>query len=311
MPARVDFSALAPARPGLGVWVALATVYLVWGSTYLAIKVALESFAPLFMCAVRFLVAGGVLYGALRLLGHAAPTRDESRAAAIMAAFLLVGGTGCVVLAEQWVDSGMTALIVAATPLWTALFAALRGGWPTRREGLGLVVGFLGVASLHLDANLAVRPLGAGLLLVASSSWAYGSLLGSTLSLPRGLMAPAVEMLWGGLYLAGMSLVFEPLPAAWPTGRAAAALAYLASFGSIAAFSAYLYLLAHARPALASSYAYVNPVVALALGWGLAGEPIAPGTGWAALLVVVGVVLVVGAGTGAPKLSQTGPGADT
>jgi drug/metabolite transporter (DMT)-like permease len=283
---------ISPARGRLGVVAALLAVYVVWGSTYLAIRVALEGFPPFLMAGVRFVLAGAVLYAWLRLRGTAAPTRAQWGGAALVGGLLLLGGNGGVVVAEQWVASGLTALGVATVALWSALFAGMWGQWPRRLEWVGLAVGFAGVALLNLEGNLRANPMGAVALLVATMSWAFGSMWSRHLDLPRGLMAAAAEMLAGGGLLMVASVVCrEGLPPA-PSGRAWLALAYLIVFGSWVGFSAYLYLLRRVRPAVATSYAYVNPIVAMFLGVVFAGERITP-TEWLAMPVILaGVALV-------------------
>jgi drug/metabolite transporter (DMT)-like permease len=264
------------ARFGFLVVVALLAVYVVWGSTYLAIRVALEGFPPFLMAGLRFLVAGGVLYLVLRLRGAPAPRRTQWGSATVVGGLLLLGGNGGVVVAEQWVASGLAALGVATVALWSAIFSGLWGQWPRRLEWVGLAVGFGGVALLNLEGNLRASPAGAVALLVATVSWAFGSMWSRHLDLPAGLMASAAEMLAGGsLLLVASVLVGEKVPRAIGT-RPLLALAYLVVFGSWVGFSAYLYLLRRVRPAVATSYAYVNPVIAMALGVAFAGERITP-----------------------------------
>jgi drug/metabolite transporter (DMT)-like permease len=279
-------------KPGWLVLVSLLAVYVVWGSTYLAIRVALEGFPPFLMAALRFLLAGGVLYIVLRLRGMPAPRRRQWGSAALVGGLLLLGGNGGVVMAEQWVASGLAALGVATVALWSAIFAGLWGQWPRRLEWVGLAVGFAGVALLNLEGNLRASPAGAVALLVATTSWALGSMWSRHLELPSGLMAPAAEMLaGGGLLLLASVLVGETVPSAVPA-RPLLALSYLVVFGSWVGFSAYLYLLRRVRPAVATSYAYVNPVIAMTLGVAFAGEHITPSE-WIAMPVILGGVALV------------------
>jgi drug/metabolite transporter (DMT)-like permease len=282
---------LASLRNNLGVVAALLAVYIVWGSTYLGISIAIEGFAPFQMLGVRFTIAGIVLYTVLRARGAPAPSRKQWTASAVVGGLLLGGGTGSVAFAEQWVASGLAAVWIATMPLWMALFAGLTGRWPNRREWLGLGVGVAGVLLLNREGNLQANPIGAVALTFATLSWALGSVLSRHLSLPSGLMASAAEMLIGGALLLAISIVTgEKLPS--PTGRSVLALAYLIVFGSLIAFSAYGYLLRKVRPALATSYAYVNPVVAVMLGVGLAGEPISL-IGIVAMLAILAAVALV------------------
>jgi drug/metabolite transporter (DMT)-like permease len=272
---------------------ALVAVYVVWGSTYLAIRIALEGFPPFLMAGARFLVAGGVLFAALWLRGAPAPTLRQWRGAAIVGGLLLLGGNGGVVVAEQWVGSGLAALGVATVALWSALFAGFWGQWPKGLEWIGLAVGFAGVALLSLEGGLRASPAGALTLLVATLSWAFGSMWSRRLDLPSGLMASAAEMVAGGVMLLLASVAFGEKVGKVPQARPWLALVYLIVAGSWIGFSAYMYLLRHVRPALATSYAYVNPVIAMGLGVLIGGERIAANE-WAALPVILaGVALVV------------------
>jgi drug/metabolite transporter (DMT)-like permease len=272
---------------------ALLALYLVWGSTYLAIRFALEGLPPFLLAGVRFVVAGGALFAFLWLRGAPAPSARQWRNAALIGGLLLLGGNGGVVLAEQWVASGLTALGVATVALWSALFAGFWGQWPRRLEWVGLAVGFAGVALLNLEGNLRASPRGALVLLVATVSWAFGSMLSRRLDLPAGLTAPAAQMLAGGaLLMVAAVLTGEAVPSAIAL-RPLLAFIYLVVFGSWIGFSAYLYLLRRVRPALATSYAYVNPVIAMFLGVAFAGEHI-EATEWLAMPVILsGVALVV------------------
>jgi drug/metabolite transporter (DMT)-like permease len=279
-------------KHGWLVVLSLLAVYVVWGSTYLAIRVALEGFPPFLMASVRFLLAGGVLYLVLRLRGVPGPGRRQWGSAALVGGLLLLGGNGGVVLAEQWVASGLAALGVATVALWSAIFAGFWGQWPRRLEWFGLAVGFAGVALLNVEGNLRASPAGAVALLVATTSWALGSMWSRHLDLPPGLMASAAQMLAGGVLLLLASVVVgERVPRAVPA-RPLLALAYLVVFGSWVGFTAYLYLLRRVRPAVATSYAYVNPVIAMALGVAFAGERITLSE-WVAMPVILGGVALV------------------
>ena len=272
---------------------ALLAVYVIWGSTYLAIRIALEGLPPLLMAGVRFLIAGGVLFAVLWLRGAPAPSPRQWGNAALVGGLLLLGGNGGVVVAEQSVASGLTALGVATVALWAALFAGLWGQWPKRLEWVGLAVGFAGVALLNVGGGLRASPVGALALLVAPVSWALGSMWSRRLDLPGGLMVSAAEMIGGGaMLLAASRAVGERIPGALSL-RPSLALAYLIVFGSWIGFSAYLFLLRRVRPAIATSYAYVNPVVAMVLGVALGGEHI-EGSEWAATPVILAGVALVG-----------------
>lgn len=272
---------------------ALALVYLVWGSTYLGIRFALESFTPTGLGAVRFLIAGIAFYGFLRLRGRPAPTPLQWRNSAITGLLLLGAANTLVAIAQQSVASGIAAVAVASMPLWAALFAGIYGQWPHRRDALGLAIGFGGVVLLNLDGDLRASPNGAIALLLAPMAWAFGSVWSRRQELPEPLMNTAVQMLVAGVALLIVSLVMGSLPTEAPTPRAGFALAYLIVFGSIVAFSAYVWLLQHVRPALATSYAYVNPPIALMLGALMAGERITILDAIASSIIVLGVALVV------------------
>lgn len=270
---------------------ALGSLYLIWGSTFLAIRVALEGFPPLLLTGLRFLCAGSVLYCVLRLRGHARPSLSQWRSSLFVGA-LLVSSNACVVVAEQWVSSGVAAVAIASVPLWVALFAGLWGRWPTRKEWIGLGIGLVGVALLQSGGELSASPAGAAVLAAATVAWALGSIWSRRLPLPEGLMASAAQMAAGGAVLLLASLARGERFSAIPSGRALAAFAYLVTFGSLIGYSAYNYLLGKVRPALATSYAYVNPIVAVGLGAGLAHEAVAPGALGALALILGGVGLL-------------------
>ncbi|WP_430387665.1 drug/metabolite exporter YedA [Dyella sp. 20L07] len=255
---------------------ALFALYIIWGSTYLGIRYALESYPPFLLAGIRFLGAGIALIAFLRLRGVALPTLRQWRNAAITGVLLLGFGNGLVCFAEQHVSSGIAAVAVASMPLFAAMFSGMYGEWPSRRETIGLVIGFVGVVVLNLGTGLSGSRIGALALLVAAMSWAFGSAWSRRQDMPAGPMNTAAQMLCASVALLLVGFASgEHLPE-HPTTRATAALLYLAVFGSIIAFSAYLYVLKHARPALATSYAYVNPPVAVLFGVILAGESVGP-----------------------------------
>ena len=283
---------------------ALAIVYVVWGSTYLAIRVGLDSFPPFLLAGIRFLLAGGVLYALTIRRGDAAgdrPGRPQWLGAVVVGGLLLVGGNGAVTWAEQTVPSGIAALLVATVALWMPLL-----GWLMYRERLtwravvGLAIGFAGVAILVQPGSPASSSLvGMFAVLFGSVSWAVGSLLSRRLSLPaRPLVATAMEMLAAGAMFMVLSAAtgefgrFEP---AAVTLRSASAVAYLAVFGSIVAFSAYIWLLRTVDTSVVSTYAYVNPAVAVVLGWGLLAEPLDVRTVVAGGVIIAAVALIVSA----------------
>ncbi|WP_437314046.1 drug/metabolite exporter YedA [Sorangium sp. So ce385] len=295
-------AALAGARGSWLVLLSLAALYLIWGSTYLAVSIALETLPPFLLAGVRFVTAGALLYGVLRLRGVPRPTLRQWGAAARVGVLLLVFGNGLVVVSQQWVSSGVAAVVVSTMPLWLALFTTVRvgrgegasAGAPevSRGEWLGLLVGFAGAALLHLGGDLHAAHVGALLVVLAPVAWALGSLYSRTLPLPAGSMAVAAEMLAGGAVMLGISALAGERLAAPPSARSLLALGYLTVFGSIVALSAYTFLLRSTRPAIATSYAYVNPIVAIALGILLGGER-ASATTWAAAAIVGAGVIIV------------------
>ncbi len=272
---------------------ALAVVYLVWGSTYLAIRFALEGgWPPLLMAGLRFVAAGSILYAVLRLRGTPAPTRAQWRNSAFVGVLLLGIGNGLVCVAEQTVSSGLAAVAVSSVPLWMALFAALRGERPRRLEAVGLALGFAGVVWLNAGSSLRGTPAGLVALLVASIAWAYGSIWSRGRDLPTPFMGAAAQMLCGGVAMLLAGVVLGERFDGWPDARGLLSVGYLATFGSLLAFSAYIWLLHHVRPALASSNAYVNPVIAVVLGAWLAGERFGAGEVGAMSVVLLGVVAI-------------------
>lgn len=297
-------TAAVPARGGIAVVVALAIVYVVWGSTYLGIRFALEGgFPPLLMVSgSRFVVAGVAMYAFLRWRGVAAPTPAQWKNLLVMGALLLLVGNGMVVLAEQSVSSGLAAVAVASMPLWMGLFGAMRGQHPTRGEWLGIVIGFAGVVWLNAGSSLTGSPVGLVLLLIAPIAWAFGSVWSRGRDLPAPFMTAAGQMLVAGVMLVVAGLLHgERFDTADWTLQGAAAVAYLAVFGSIVAFTAYVWLLHHARPVLVGSYAYVNPVIAVALGAFIADETFTLHDFGAMAVILAGVVAITLARARTPK----------
>ncbi|WP_226469411.1 drug/metabolite exporter YedA [Luteimonas panaciterrae] len=278
---------------GLAVALALAAVYVVWGSTYLGIRFALEGgFPPLLMGGIRFLIAGSLMYAVLRLRGMPAPTLRQWRNSALMGVLLLGGGNGLVCIAEQSVSSGLAAMAVGSAPLWIGLFSAMRGQSPTRIEWLGLGIGFVGVLWLNAGGSLTATPWGLVALLVASVVWAFGSVWSRGRDLPTPFMGAAAQMLCGGAVMLVVGLLLGERFAAVPTPKALASVGYLLLFGSLIGFSAYIWLLHNVRPALAGSYAYVNPVIAVVLGVMLAGERFTAHDIGAMAVILLGVVAI-------------------
>lgn len=271
---------------------ALFALYVIWGSTYLGIRYALESYPPFLLAGVRFLGAGVALFGFLYLRGMAPPTARQWRNAAFTGVLLLGFGNGLVCFAEQRVSSGIAAVAVASMPLFAALFSGLYGLWPNRRESIGLVIGFVGVVVLNLGSGLSGSRVGALALLMAAMCWAFGSVWSRRQDMPPGPMNTAAQMLCASVALLAVGYAGgEHLPA-HPGVRATLAVVYLAVFGSIVAFSAYLYVLKHARPALSTSYAYVNPPVAVLFGVLLVGEHVGPYDLGGMAIILLGVAVI-------------------
>jgi len=290
----------------------MISVYIIWGSTYLAIRFAIETIPPFLMAGVRFLIAGGILFGIRRCCGDAAPSYSEWRSAAIIGIFLLVGGNGGVVWAEQKVASGIAALLVGTAPLWMVLMDELHpaGRKPNRWAVFGLIFGFIGIIVLIGPPQISglgvkVDLLGALVLILASLSWAIGSLYSRQALLPISpTLGTAMEMLTGGVGLLLLGILtgeFRQLNLPTLSGRSLIAFAYLIVFGSWIGFTAYTWLLRAAPTPLVSTYAYVNPVVAILLGHLLASEPLTPSTIIAAVIVVGSVASI----TVSPQGSRT------
>lgn len=298
------------------VWTALLIVYVVWGSTYLAIRIAIETLPPFLMAGVRFLVAGGVLYAWAVRRGDRAgdpPGRAQWTAAAIVGAGLFLGGNGGVVFAESRIASGVTALLVATLSLWMALLAWLMyRERPPRVALIGLPVGFAGTALLvgPVEAS-GIDPLGALACLGASASWAAASLYSRRAPLPTRLhLSTAMQMIAGGVWLTLAGILTGELGQVRPETFSRAslgALVYLIVAGSLLAFTAYAWLLRNAPMPLVATYAYVNPVVAVLLGWGVAGEPVTPRMVVAGGVILAAVALIASGSrpTPAVRLAQS------
>ena len=287
-----------PAPPLAAVLAAFAALYVVWGSTYLGIRFAIETIPPFTMAGVRFLVAGTLLYGWARTRSRERPTAPQWRTAVVVGALLLLGGNGGVTWAEQRIPSGVAALLVASVPMWMVVLDALRER--TRPGGAvvaGLAVGLAGIAFLVGPRSLGGQPvdvLGALAVGGAALSWAVGSVYQRGAPKARAtLLNVGMQMLAGGALLLAFGLALgERLDVAAVSARSAGALAYLVVVGAIVGYSAYVWLLEVSTPAKVSTYAYVNPIVAVLLGWGLAGEPLGPRVVGAAVAVVAAVALL-------------------
>jgi drug/metabolite transporter (DMT)-like permease len=284
---------------------AFAAIYVVWGSTYLAIMYAVETIPPFIMGGARFLVSGALLYAWARYRGGPKPTRLHWRNAVIAGAFLLLGGNGAVVWAEQYVPSGLTALLVSILPFWLVIIEWAR---PPRRRPSGLVLaglllGFIGIIVLIGPGNIGgdgdIPLLGALVLILGSLSWAIGSFWSRDAELPRsGLLTTGMEMLGGGVLLVIVGAIsgeLSGLDIQQVSNASAIGLLYLITFGSLIGFTSYIWLLDKVSPARLGTYAYVNPIVAVLLGWAIAGESLTVRTGVAAAIVICAVALITSA----------------
>jgi drug/metabolite transporter (DMT)-like permease len=292
-----------PARATSLVLVAFAAVYVVWGSTYLAIRIGIESFPPLVLAGVRHITVGLFLYPVLRRKTGIRPTAANWRTAIVAGALLLFVGNGGVSWAEQTVPSGVTALLVATVSLWLVIVDWLRPGGlrPVPRVAMGLLMGFAGLALLVGPAQLGgserVNPLGAAVLVIASLAWACGSLYSKHGGMPSSpMLGVAMQSFAGGVILLIAGLFageFRGLHLGAISLRSWLALGYLIVFGSGIGFSAYIYILHKSTAARVATYAFVNPVVALFLGWLIASETITVRTISAAAVILTAVILVI------------------
>jgi drug/metabolite transporter (DMT)-like permease len=290
-----------PASP-TELTVAFAAVYVLWGSTYLAIRFGVETIPPFVLAGFRHLTAGLILYVIVRRRGAPRPSAKHWRSAAVIGGLLLLGGNGLVTWAEQRVPSGLAALIVASVPIWmTVLDAVQRRERPHGVVVLGLALGLGGIAFLVAPGQFAggthIDPLGAAALLTAALFWTIGSLYSRRAALPSStFLATAMEMIAGGVLLMGTATATGEWSAFSPAAvstRSLISLGYLIVAGSLLGFTAYVFLLGATTPARVSTYAYVNPVVAVLLGWLLAGETVTPRTLLAAAVIVAAVALII------------------
>lgn len=275
-------------------------IYILWGSTYLAIRYGVATIPPFLMGGIRFLIAGTFLYGWSRFRGGAKPDRHHWKNAAIIGTLLLVVGNGAVSWASQRVDSGMTSLLVATVPLWLVLAEVFQGRRPALLEWLGVGIGLVGVSILVMPSGDGLTPsvdrAGAAVLMIGSLSWTIGSLFSRTARLATpASMASGMQMLCGGVFMMAVSV----LKGEWSNFQLSSvsrvsilALFYLIVFGSIIGFSTYMWLLKVARPAAVGTYAYVNPLVAVLLGVMVAGEKLPPSATLAMVVILASVVLV-------------------
>ena len=276
-------------------------MYVVWGSTYLAIRFAVETLPPLLMAGARFIVSGTFLYAWMRMRGSSKPTVAHWRSATIVGGLLLLVGNGAVAWAEQWVPSGIAALIIASSPLWFVMIDWLqRGAQPTLDVIIGLTLGTVGIVVLIDPVKLVggdqVHLPGAAVIVVGTFAWVAGSMYSRKAPLPSSpFLATAMEMLAGGVLLTLAGLLFGEgarFDIAEVSARSVISVAYLIVFGSLIAFTSYIWLLKVSPPAQVSTYAYVNPVIAVFLGWLLGDESLGARTLFAATIIVVAVALI-------------------
>jgi drug/metabolite transporter (DMT)-like permease len=285
------------------VWLALLALYIVWGSTYLAIRFAVETLPPFLHGSIRFLISGAILVLWRRAAGDPMPTAGNWKSTAIVGTLLLLGGNGLVALAEKNIPSGIAALVISTSPFWLVLFEAMRSGGtkPNWQSILGLVVGFLGVFMLigpaeitgsgqHFDTASVI------MLLIAPFLWSLGSIYARGADMPRStLMSTGMQMLAGSVSLFFVSLLTGELKGfsfAEVSANSWWGLLYLITFGSLVGFVSYGWLLQNAPISLTSTYAYVNPVVAVFLGWLLANEELNARIGIASAIIIGSVIFI-------------------
>jgi drug/metabolite transporter (DMT)-like permease len=285
------------------VWIALLALYIVWGSTYLAIRFAVETLPPFLHGSIRFLISGAILFLWRRAAGDAMPTISNWKSTAIVGTLLLLGGNGLVALAEKNIPSGIAALVISTSPFWLVLFEALRAGGtkPNWQSILGLIVGFMGVFLLIGPAEIT----GSGqhfntasviMLLIAPFLWSLGSIYARGADMPKStLMSTGMQMLAGSVSLFLVSLLTSELKGfsfAQVSANSWWGLVYLITFGSLVGFVSYGWLLHNAPVSLTSTYAYVNPVVAVFLGWLLANEELNARIGIASAIIIGSVIFI-------------------
>tara|TARA_B110000977_G_scaffold85351_1_gene113941 strand:+ start:346 stop:1224 length:879 start_codon:yes stop_codon:yes gene_type:complete len=273
--------------------IALFCTYLIWGSTYLAIRFGIESFPPFLMAGVRFTVAGVILYTVMRFMGSENPTLSEWKGASIVGLLLPALGNGTVCYVQQTVSSSVAALAIATAPIWMAIFSSVWGHHITRQEWVGIFLGVLGIGLLNLGGSLHGDYVSALLLIFAAASWSFGSIWGKHLPMPEGLMGAACQMIAGGIALMIASTYFNE---SWPENISAkswGAMLFLIVLGSIVAYSAFQYLLKAVRPLIASSNTFVNPIVAFAVGIWFANEHVTQNEVIALAVILLGVALIL------------------
>ena len=290
MPTNINAQALR--KGGSAIALALLLVYVVWGTTYFAMGIALQTMPPLWMNAIRFLCAGGVMLGLARWQGHALPTAAQWRNTAVVGGLMVFMAMNCIGFAQKLgIGSGLMATVVTTMPMWLALWSRWGGERVPLTSWIGLALGVVGALLLALEGNFSATWLGALLAFGAPLCWSLGSYASRRLSLPAPAMAAAAQWLVGGVMGSVVALCFEPVSALGAvSARSWAAWVYLLVFGTLIALNAYLWLLQNTSSALAGSYSFVNPAVALLVGVALGGELL---TGWVyAALPLIGAALV-------------------
>ncbi|MBA3699776.1 MAG: EamA family transporter [Planctomycetes bacterium] len=306
-------TATTPTASTAQLVIAFAIIYVVWGSTYLGMAIAIETMPPFLMAATRFIVAGTLLIAVRRALGDALPSAQHWRSAAIVGSLLFLGGNGAVAWAQHWVPSGIAALLITTTPFWMTMVPWVVGSSPRPAWTalVGIAIGLVGVALLvgaPVGATVTMPlVIGSLTIVMAALSWAIGSLCAKRLPLPSSpWMSSGAQMVCGalGLGLAGVvSGEATHLEVTTISLRSWLALAYLIFIGAIVGFSAYVYLLRHSTMTRVSTYAFVNPVVAVVLGWLVLGEPLSGHTLFAGMLIIVAVMLILRPGPPADQRS--------
>jgi drug/metabolite transporter (DMT)-like permease len=308
---------VAEAQPLWKLLAAYAALYIIWGSTYFAIRIAIQSLPSFLMGGVRFILAGMVMLAWGAATSRERPTAVQWRAALVVGAFLMLGGNGAIVWAEHRIPSSVAAVIVSTLPVWMVLldWVSRRGPRPDPAVVVGMVMGIGGTAILVGPGAGAgsLDPLAAGIVLLSTVCWAIGSLISRNAPAPESpKLAVGMQMLCGGALLTALGLAAGEAPSVEPsrfTGSSLLALAYLFVVGSLVAFSAYVWLLRVAPPARVATYAYVNPVVAVAIGVFLGGERLSPHALLGAAVIVAGVVVITTARSSAPARRPVRPSA--
>ena len=273
------------------VGLCLAAIYIVWGTTYLAIRIGLQELRPFFMLGTRLVVAGGGFLLVLKILGTRLPTRKQWLNATLLGTLMLVIGIGCVSVAEQWVSSGAAVALISINPLCTALWQVAFGRKPTALEWAAIVIGAIGTIVMVLGQDFQASLLGTVIILIGVGAWTLGTSLANKLDMPRGGMGFAAEMLCAGVVALLVSAAFGEHWALPHTTQVWGAWAYLVVFGSLIAFSAYRYVVDRVSATLATTYAYANPPVALFVGWWLGGEHFSANTFIGLPIVLIAIAL--------------------